>query len=57
MFWKISHSEWLLKAEPRAPKQKTIWEHGESESYPMCHAACALKVKPEGDARGLNDLT
>lgn len=47
----------LLKAEPRAPEQKTIREHGESESCPMRRAARALKVKPEGDVGGLNDLT
>ena len=43
--------------KPRAPEQKTIREHGEPESYPMHRAVRALKVKPEGDAGGLNDLT
>ena len=42
--------------KPRVPEQKTIREHGEPESYPMCRTH-PPKVKPEGDAGGLNDLT
>ena len=41
--------------KPRAPEQKTIREHGEPESYPMRRTR--PKVKPEGDAGGINDLT
>ena len=42
--------------KPRAPEQKTIREHGGfRELSDAPHSP--PKVKPEGDAGGLNDLT